>query len=195
MYIALEGVDTAGKSTQIEILKSKYRDFIFTKEPGGSELGVEIRNLILKRGVSSSKSELFLFLADRSELAFEVLKESYSKTIISDRSYISGIAYAKEFDIEYLLNLNRFALGEIRLDGVIFLKLTFEELKRRLSLKSGDRIEERGVEYIFEIQNRIEETIKRANLDSLIVDAREDVKKIAKDIESFIEHLDSLKKA
>ena len=43
MYVILEGVDTSGKSTQIDLLKQKYTDAVFTKEPGGTKLGFNIR--------------------------------------------------------------------------------------------------------------------------------------------------------
>ena len=47
MYAVIEGIDTAGKSTQIEILKSKFPDAILTKEPGGTELGLKLRTMAL----------------------------------------------------------------------------------------------------------------------------------------------------
>ena len=46
MYIVIEGIDTAGKSTQLDILKQKYTDAIFTKEPGGTKLGIKIREMV-----------------------------------------------------------------------------------------------------------------------------------------------------
>jgi len=90
MYIAIEGIDTAGKSTQIELLKKEFKDFLFIKEPGFTDFGKKIREIIFKDNISK-KAELFLFLADRAE-TIEIIKQNFNKTIISDRSVISGIA-------------------------------------------------------------------------------------------------------
>ena len=46
MYIAIEGIDTAGKSTQIELLKKEFKDFLFIKEPGFTPLGEKLREII-----------------------------------------------------------------------------------------------------------------------------------------------------
>jgi len=53
MYLILEGVDTSGKSTQLELLKNIYPKACFTKEPGGTDLGTKIRAMILHQGVKS----------------------------------------------------------------------------------------------------------------------------------------------
>ena len=49
MYIVFEGVDCLGKTTQIELLKNEFRDVIFTKEPGGTAVGLTLRELLLKK--------------------------------------------------------------------------------------------------------------------------------------------------
>ena len=109
MYIALEGIDTAGKTTQIELLKKEF-NFLFIKEPGFTKFGEKLREIIFNNDEISKKSELFLFLADRSETIEKVIKPNLNKTIISDRSVISGIAYGIEFfDFDMLVNLNKFA--------------------------------------------------------------------------------------
>ena len=113
MYVIFEGVDTSGKSTQIELLKSRYSDAIFTKEPGGTKFGKKIREMILDGGKISSISEMFLFLADRSEHFEQVIKPNKDTLIISDRGFISGMAYAltnNQMDYEALKLLNNLAL-------------------------------------------------------------------------------------
>jgi len=61
MYILFEGVDTSGKTTQIELLKKVYPDAIYTKEPGGTSIGLELRSLLLDRGLKSYIAEMYLF--------------------------------------------------------------------------------------------------------------------------------------
>ena len=109
MYVVIEGIDTAGKSTQLEILKNKFPNAIFTKEPGGTALGIKLREMILSGEANSSLAEMFMFLADRAEHTQEIILKNKNKLIISDRSFISGIAYAKDRKIDNLIELNRLA--------------------------------------------------------------------------------------
>ena len=110
MYVLLEGIDTAGKSTQLEILKEKYNDAIFTKEPGGTELGLKLRDMVLGGEAKSKVAEMFLFLADRAEHSFEVVKKHPDEIVISDRGYlewmlrdISDLDEDLRYSIEYFL--------------------------------------------------------------------------------------------
>ena len=106
MYVVIEGIDTAGKSTQLDLLKKKLPNAIFTKEPGGTTLGLKLRTMALNGEAKSKIAEMFLFMADRAEHIEEVIKNNKNNTIISDRSMISGIAYASTLSIDELINLN-----------------------------------------------------------------------------------------
>jgi dTMP kinase len=188
MYIAIEGIDTAGKSTQIELLKKEI-DAIFIKEPGFTPLGKKIREILLNDEISK-KAELFLFLADRAESIEKVVKPNYNRLIISDRSVISGIAYGMEwFDFDMLVNLNRFATDSIFPQFVIILKLSQKELIRRLNLKKNDTIEKRGVDYLLRIQENLITTCKRLEIPHLIIDASKDIKEINFRIKKAIDGL------
>jgi len=177
MYIAIEGIDTAGKSTQIKLLKNEI-NAIFIKEPGFTEVGKKIRELIFKEDISK-KTELFLFLADRAETVEKIIKPNINKLIISDRSVISGIAYAMEwFDFDLLVNLNRFATDSIFPQLVIILKLEKEELKKRLSQKEHDNIEKRGIDYLLRIQQNIIDTCNRLEIPYILLDASKPVEEI-----------------
>jgi dTMP kinase len=95
MLINLEGVDGAGKSTQIALLASTFKDAIITKEPGATPLGTQIRKIILGENLNiSHQSEMFLFLADRAEHYEKIIKPNRDKIVFCDRSFVSGIAYA-----------------------------------------------------------------------------------------------------
>lgn len=108
----------------------------------------------------SSIAEMFLFLADRAEHIEEVIKPNKNSLVISDRSVVSGIAYANQFEIDKLIELNLIATSNILPTHIILLELTPEELKFRLSQKANDSIELRGIDYLINIQNRMKETIK-----------------------------------
>jgi dTMP kinase len=178
MYIAIEGIDTAGKSTQIELLKKEFKNILFIKEPGYTEFGKKIREIIFNDEISK-KTELFLFLADRSETIEKVVKPNLNKNIISDRSVISGIAYALEFfDFNLLVNLNKFATDSIFPNFVIILKLDEETLNYRLSQKKHDNIEKRGIEYLLKIQENIITTCNRLEIPYILIDASKPIEEI-----------------
>jgi dTMP kinase len=186
MYIAIEGIDTAGKSTQIDALSELYPDAIITKEPGATEIGKEIRELVLSARAQSKKTEFLLFLADRAEHMKEVIEPNLNKKmIISDRSAVSGVAYALtlgEIETEDIVSLNNFATNSIYPEKVFLLRLTKEELEYRLSQKELDGIELRGSEYLLGIQDALIEATKLLQIELVIIDATKDIESITQDI-------------
>jgi dTMP kinase len=184
MYLILEGVDTSGKSTQLELLKNIYPEACFTKEPGGTKLGVQIREMILHQGVQSHKAELFLFLADRAEHYHNVVKQN--DTVISDRGFISGIAYAlanhEDYDLEFLTTLNSFALDDKKPDFVVLLETNEKLIKSRISQKNQDMIEKRGIEYLLKVQNLMKEVLKKLEINHVVIDASKNIDEIHKEI-------------
>ncbi len=193
MYIIIEGIDTAGKSTQLNILKEKHPEAIFTKEPGGTELGVKLREMVLNGEAKSKVAEMFLFLADRAEHSYEIVKKHKEDIVISDRGFLSGIAYAVSAPLEIAISLNIMALNGVFPDKIIILELTKEELEFRLSQKEKDSIEKRGSQYLLDIQSRMIDAIEMINntsnkkIDFLRVDARKSIEDISKIIDDFLE--------
>lgn len=186
MYVVIEGVDTAGKSTQLDILQQKFQEALFTKEPGGTELGVKLRQMALSGEAQSKTAEMFLFLADRAEHIEEVILANEDKMVVSDRSVISGIAYAKDLPLEVVVSLNLIATSNKLPSHVILLELTKEELTKRLSGKTNDAIELRGIDYLIDIQNRMKQTVELLNLNHIYIDASLSIEQIASKIEEFI---------
>ena len=185
MYIAIEGIDTAGKSTQISKLKEHFPYAIITKEPGGTEVGKEIREIVLSTKAKSKKAEFLLFLADRAEHVKEVIEPNRDKLIISDRSAISGIAYALvqgEIEEKDLVSLNHFATNGIYPQKVFLLYLTKEELEFRLSQKKLDGIELRGSAYLLNIQKAIIEAANLLNIELITIDAKKSIDEIRDEI-------------
>lgn len=193
MYVVIEGIDTAGKSTQLEILKEKYPEAIFTKEPGGTDIGLKLREMVLNGEAKSKVAEMFLFLADRAEHSFEVVKKHKDEIVISDRGFLSGIAYAKTAPLEIAISLNIMALNGAMPDKIIILELSQEELQYRLSQKEQDSIEKRGSQYLLDIQKRMIEAINMINnmgskkIDLLLIDAKKPIDTIATEIQQFLE--------
>lgn len=186
MYVVIEGIDTAGKSTQLDILKKNHKEAVFTKEPGGTDIGLKLRAMALNGEAKSKTAEMFLFLADRAEHIEEVIKPNQEKMVISDRSVISGIAYASQMPIEIVTTLNLIATSNTLPTHVILLELTKEELTKRLEGKTNDSIESRGIDYLMDIQNRMKETVKTLNLNHIFIDASLSIEEISEKIEDFI---------
>lgn len=186
MYVVIEGIDTAGKSTQLDILKQNYPKAIFTKEPGGTALGIKLRQMALNAEAQSHIAEMFLFLADRAEHLKQIIEPNLNKMIISDRSMISGIAYAKEMPLEVVVPLNLIATNNTLPTHVILLELSAKELQFRLSQKEHDGIESRGIEYLLHIQDRMKQTIEKLNINHKYIDASLSIEAISKQIQEFI---------
>ena len=190
MYVAIEGIDTAGKSTQINKLAKHFPDAIITKEPGATDIGMEIREMVLSARAKSKKTEFLLFLADRAEHVQEVIQPNLDKMIISDRSAVSGIAYALvqgEIDKEDLVTLNNFATNNTYPKKVFLLCLTRKELEYRLSQKKLDGIELRGAQYLLSIQEALVDATKLLGIELVLIDARKSRNEITQSIINNIE--------
>ena len=190
MYILFEGIDTCGKSTQIELLAKKFDGIVTTKEPGGTVFGTKAREILLSDSLASKRAELLLFLADRAEHYKEVIEPNRNKIVISDRGFLSGIGYALangDFDFEALVALNKFALSGDFPDKIILFVTTMETLQQRTSQKELDGIELRGLEYLIGVQNKMHESLQKLDIDYLEVDATDSIEKIHQKIVSYLE--------
>ena len=185
MYIAIEGIDTAGKSTQIALLKEAFSEAIVTKEPGATAIGHQIRDIVLNGDIKSSKAEFLLFLADRAEHLERVIKPNSDELIISDRSVVSGIAYAmvkKDISVDDILALNQFATDGIYPEKVFLLELSPQELQFRLSQKELDGIESRGTEYLLNIQEALKVATQTLAIQLITIDAKKSIESISQEI-------------
>ena len=190
MYILFEGIDTCGKSTQIELLAQKHPSLVTTHEPGGTAFGKQAREILLSDSLASKRAELLLFLADRAEHYEEVVAPNKDKVVISDRGFLSGIGYALangDFDFEELVNLNRFALSGHFPNKVVLFLTNMETLEKRTSQKELDGIELRGLEYLINVQNKMHESLQKLDIDYLEVDATDSIENIHQKILTYLE--------
>ena len=200
MFIVIEGIDGAGKSTQARLLAKWFEDrgyeVVLTKEPTDTAFGKLIRKLVLtggKEGIIdgariSHEAEALLFAADRAEHVAKLIRPSLEacKVVISDRYFYSSLAYqwARGLDLEWLIDLNRFA---IRPDLVILLDLPVKESMKRLrsrSIKSE-------FDKIVELQKRVRENYLKLTErfpEMKIVNALASVEDIHRDIVALVEH-------
>ena len=190
MYILFEGIDGAGKSTQIARLAAVYPQAIVTKEPGGTKLGENLREILLKENDLDKRAEILLFLADRAEHFGKIIKPNLDKMILSDRGFVSGMAYALaggNFSFEELLNLNKFALQGNFPQKIVFFKADESTLRSRLCSRAQmDGIEARGFGYLLKVQDAMEEILQKLGVRYVTIDAAWDEEKITNLIKEFI---------
>ena len=99
MFISFEGIDGVGKSTQADLLEAHLvglsREVVRTLEPGGSELGRDIRKLLLHSGHVDARAEALLYAADRAHHVATVIRPALAegKVVITDRYLDSSVAY------------------------------------------------------------------------------------------------------
>ncbi|GAA8469449.1 dTMP kinase [Helicobacter pylori] len=188
MYVVLEGVDGVGKSTQVGLLKARFKNALFTKEPGGTKIGESLRRIALNENISEL-ARAFLFLSDRAEHVESVIKPALKekKLIISDRSLISGMAYSQFSSLE----LNLLATQSVLPEKIILLLIDKEGLKQRLSLKSLDKIENQGTETLLTIQQKLKTHAyalkEKFGCEVLELDAQKSAKNLHDQIANFIE--------
>lgn len=155
IFITLEGGEGSGKSTQAERLTAYLKELgyetVRTQEPGGTQIGDQIRQILLNpasRGMSAY-TELFLFLASRAQLVEDVIKPALAenKTVICDRYIDSSIAYqgyGRELDLNLVWELNKIATGGLLPDLTLYFDMLAESgLARKAKNSSSplDRLE------------------------------------------------------
>ena len=145
-FITFEGPEGSGKTTQIERLaawlRSTGRDVVVTFEPGGTEIGNRIRELLfdLAHGEMTARTELLLMNAARAQHVEQVIEPALEagKVVLSDRFAESSLAYqgfGRELGLEAVEPICDFATGGLRPDLVVLLDLPVEEgLKRNRKL-------------------------------------------------------------
>lgn len=190
MYVIFEGIDGAGKSTQIARLAAAFPQAIVTKEPGGTKLGENLREILLKENDLDKRAEILLFLADRAEHSGKIIKPNSDKMILSDRGFVSGMAYALaggNFSFEELLSLNKFALQGNFPQKIVFFKADESTLRSRLGSRAKmDGIEARGFEYLLRVQDAMEEILQKLDIRYVTIGAAWDEEKITNLIKEFI---------
>ena len=208
-FIVLEGIDGCGKTTQInELYKwlpksgliNKNRTLIKTREPGGSILGREIRDMILNNNKSNSPSiltELLLYSADRAEHISKVILPALQNGnwIISDRFSGSTLAYqgyGREISIDIIKKLEDIVCQNIKPDLTIFLEISPEESILRRKNKVADRIESEGLEFLKRVNRGFKLIALENNWE--IIKASEDLTSIAQQIQKSLINKFSLNK-
>jgi dTMP kinase len=155
MFVTFEGLDGSGKSTQAELLRARLEadgvDVVSTREPGGTELGEGVRDLVLHGGHVGAWAEALLYVAARAQLVDEVIRPALERgaSVICDRYLDSSIAYqgvARGLGLDRILDLNLAVIGGLVPDRTFLLELDPGEVASRIQ-RHHDRLEREGDDF------------------------------------------------
>ena len=198
LFISLEGIDGVGKSTQSdlleEFLRSAGREVVRTFEPGGTELGQEIGQLLLHRkGDVAPRSEALLYAADRAHHVATKVRPALARgeVVITDRYLDSSVAYqgvGRALRAEDVRSISMFAVEGLLPDLTILLDLeaSAAAARRNKTGEAPDRLEREKIEFF--------EAVRQAYLDMaasepnrwLVVDARQSVEAMQEQIRARV---------
>jgi dTMP kinase len=149
LFVTIEGIDRSGKTTQSRLLcEALGADALAVREPGGTEVGERVRELLKDPSVEiGGEAEALLFAAARAELVARVIRPALAegRVVVSDRFLDSSLAYqggARGLGIDQVAEINRWAIDGLEPDLTILLELTPEQAAARGS--EADRFEGEG---------------------------------------------------
>ena len=190
-YIAFEGWEASGKSTQARILAQQLNG-VLTREPGGTDLGLAIRDLLLGDGPEpTERAEALLFAADRAQHLAEVVEPALAegRDVITDRSYGSTLAYqghGRGQSLDELMRLVEWSSGGLLPDIVVLITVSAETADSRLG-EYRDRMESEDADFV---QRVIEGFVTLANSDPsrwLIVDGDGSIEEVAERVAEAVD--------
>lgn len=150
MFITLEGLDGAGKGTHIEFIADEVRklsgkDVVLTREPGGTELGERLREILLSQKMDPTTEAMLMFAA-RNEHVERVIQPSLNdgKVVICDRYSDSSFAYqgARGASVAHMNALEQ--IVGLRPDKTLFFALPLKVARQRMQGRDLDKFEEMG---------------------------------------------------
>ena len=199
MFITFEGTEGSGKTTQINHLANKLSEAGYsvqnTREPGGSNVGNQIREILLDpvNERLSATSELLLYAASRAQHVREVIVPALKngKIVISDRFSDATVAYqgyGRNLDLVLINHLNQIATDGLAPDLTFLLNMPVEIGLQRASISRGklDRIERENLEFHERVQNGYLAIAKEDTNRIKIIDATQPIDVIFNEIWSIL---------
>ena len=195
--MTFEGLDGSGTTTQTELLRQHLedagRDVVATREPGGTEFGERIRELVLAGTEISPWAEAALFAAARAELVAEVIQPALERgaDVVCDRYLDSSLAYqglARGLGVDRVLALNVNAIRGV-LPDVTFLLLLDPDEARERSGPPADRIEREGEDFLRAVDKAYRELGSIFAGRIVTIDASRPVDEVAKEVRDQLPRL------
>lgn len=201
LFISFEGVDGVGKSTQADLLEkfliSSGQSVVRTLEPGGTELGKEIRHLLLHRkGDVAPRAEALLYAADRAHHVATVIRPAMARdeVVISDRYLDSSVAYqgaGRVLDQSEVRHISMFAAENLLPDLTILLDLDAAEsiLRRASTGTEPDRLESERLEFFEAVRQAFLNLAAAEPERFIVIPATQTIDEIQAQIRARVMHL------
>ncbi len=204
MFITLEGGEGSGKSTAIKIIVPRLEklgyEVVLTREPGGTPISEEIRNVILdkKNTEMDPMTEALLYAASRRQHIIEKIKPALKegKIVISDRFLDSSLAYqggARGLGIDRVYELNQYATDGLLPDLTIFFELKPQEGLKRIEANAAREVNRLDVEKITfheKVYNSFETLCEKFPNRIVRIDASKNAEEVADEVyEEIIKRL------
>ena len=199
IFITIEGPDGAGKSTQVENIKSYFenagREVVVSREPGGTPISEKLRNIVLDNGNAEMDdiTEMFVYAAARAQHVSEKIRPALDKgsVVVCDRFVDSSIAYQG-----YGRNLgdqvgevNRYATGGLEPDVTFFMDLDPEIGRSRIGKDARDRLEQQKLDFHYRVYEGYKAICEKYPERVVRIDATRTIDEIKEDIYSKLEDL------
>lgn len=187
-FVVFEGGDGVGKSTQVRLLADRLQatgiEHVLTRQPGGTELGATLRNVVLDPTITtmSSRTEALLYAADKAQHVAEVVNPALEagKVVVSDRYVDSMIAYqgaGRDLVVDEIANLAHWATAGLVPDLTVVLDADPAQAVAKIATK--DRLEGAGVEFHQRAREHLLALAAAAPERYLVLNAREPREAIA----------------
>lgn len=188
MFLSFEGIDCCGKTTQAKLLVEKLQGLnhtvLFMREPGGTEISEQIRQILLnKKNLKMTQiTELLLFSASRAQLVTEVIKPSIAKgtIVISDRFVDSTTAYqgyGRGLHLGGVKSINSIATSGLMPKKTFFIDIPVQEMytRRLASHQEIDRMEMSNEEFYNRVRDGYIELAKEESGRYVTIDGRQPI--------------------
>ena len=199
MFITFEGPDGSGKTTQIRLLaewlREQGREVVLTREPGGTEIGDQIRAVLHDpyNTAMGARAEILLYSADRAQHVAQLIRPALAagKVVVSDRYADSTLAYqghGRGLDLEVLRTITTFATSGLTPDLTFYLDVTPEEglQRRRLGGDEWNRLDAEALEFHQRVRDGYLRLVEQELERWVVVDAARSVEEVQIEIRGLV---------